>query len=89
MFIFLKFETFSNSRSGAIAEPFRENCSSNREIKIFSQYLTHLFTSQMFDALSTIEPKSWNKNFVLYRALFYAMASTWSSSGEILPEQRF
>ena len=26
MFIFLKFEIFSNSRSGAIAEPFRENC---------------------------------------------------------------
>ena len=27
MFIFIKFEIFSNSRSGAIVEPFRENCS--------------------------------------------------------------
>ena len=27
MFIFQKFDIFSNSRSGAIAEPFRENCS--------------------------------------------------------------
>ena len=27
MFIFLKFEIFSNSRPGTIAEPFRENCS--------------------------------------------------------------
>ena len=27
MFIILKFEIFSNSRSGAIAESFRENCS--------------------------------------------------------------
>ena len=26
MFIFLKFEIFSNSRHGAIAEPFLENC---------------------------------------------------------------
>ena len=38
-FIFLKFEFFLNSRSGAIAEPFRENCSYNRKMKIFFQYL--------------------------------------------------
>ena len=39
MFIFLKFEIFLNSCFGAIAEPFRENCLQNREIKIFFKYL--------------------------------------------------
>ena len=55
MFIFLKFEIFSNSHSGAIAEPFRENCSQNREIKIFFKYLklilfavTFLFQQYIF-----------------------------------------
>ena len=35
MFMFKKFEIFSDSHSGAIAESFCEDCSKSREIKIF------------------------------------------------------
>ena len=48
MFIILKFEFFSNSRSGAIAEPFRKNCSLNREIKIFFKYLKWILFAAKF-----------------------------------------
>ena len=59
MFIFSRFEIFSNSRSGAIAEPFRENCSENREIKRFFQYLKWIpfavkFPSQRYTVLGGV-----------------------------------
>ena len=48
MFIFLKFEIFSNSHFGAFAESFRENCSESREIKIFFKNLNYIGISKRF-----------------------------------------
>ena len=48
MFIIFKFEIFSNIHSGAIAEPFRENCSKIREIKIFLKYLKWILFAVKF-----------------------------------------